>query len=113
MRWAQGAVLAGLAAAGSGQAGTRRSPAGQAAFASLSGACVGAYLMWEFFPGEPALQVWLYRLCEAPRCPDALCSQVLCWLGTSMEVQPELRGKLGQGVLHVASHACLLCTPSC
>ncbi len=49
-------MLAGLSAAGSGQQ-SMRSVAGQVAFAGVSGACVGAYLMWEFFPGEAPLQV--------------------------------------------------------
>ena len=52
-------MLAGLSAAGGGQQSVRsaRSVAGQVAFTGVSGACVGAYLMWEFFPGEPPLQV--------------------------------------------------------
>lgn len=67
----QGAVLAGLSAAGSGQQ-SMRSVAGQVAFAGLSGACVGAYLMWEFFPGEPPLQVCasLLSFADTKQCKD-------------------------------------------
>ncbi len=63
-------MLAGLSAAGSGQQSVRsvRSVAGQAAFAGVSGACVGAYLMWEFFPGEPPLQVCFFSSFFFPIC---------------------------------------------
>ena len=59
MSHVQGAVLAGLSAAasGGGQSAAARSAAGQLALAGISGSCMGAYLMWEFFPGEPQLQV--------------------------------------------------------
>ena len=29
--------------------------------ALVGGTCMGAYLMWEFFPGQPFLQVWAPR----------------------------------------------------
>ena len=73
----QGAVLAGLSAAGSGQQ-SMRSVAGQVAFAGVSGACVGAYLMWEFFLGEAPLQVRrslcpLLRSRKSERCSGNAC----------------------------------------
>lgn len=52
----QGAVAAGLWAA-TGPQSRRRSAAGSLLLALVGGTFTGAYLMWEFFPNQPLLQV--------------------------------------------------------
>jgi hypothetical protein len=68
----QGAVLAGLSAA-LGNQSAARSATGQLTLGGVAGACMGAYLMCEFFPGEPPLQVPP----PPPRAPDARVQQYL------------------------------------
>ena len=60
-RCLQGAVAAGLWAA-TGSQSRRRGAASSFMVAVIGGAFMGAYLMWEFFPGQPALQVRAYAM---------------------------------------------------
>ena len=50
-------MAAGLWAV-TGSQSRRRSGAGSLLLALVGGAFTGAYLMWEFFPNQPLLQVW-------------------------------------------------------
>ncbi len=61
----QGAVAAGLWAA-TGPQSRRRSAAGSLLLALVGGTFTGAYLMWEFFPNQPLLQVGslAYTACQ-------------------------------------------------
>ncbi|CAK0743676.1 hypothetical protein CVIRNUC_001488 [Coccomyxa viridis] len=54
-----GAVAAGLWAA-TGSQSRRRGVASSLMVAVIGGAFMGAYLMWEFFPGQPALQMLVF-----------------------------------------------------
>ena len=78
----QGAVAAGLWAA-TGPQSRRRSAAGSLLLALVGGTFTGAYLMWEFFPNQPLLQVGPLNAAVSNTGQDAT-AQVhdsVCWPG--------------------------------
>lgn len=66
----QGAVSAGLWSA-TGPHSRRRSTAGSLLLGLVGGAFAGAYLMWEFFPNQPLLQVCIPAVTVAASTADA------------------------------------------